>query len=69
MVVQGGQWPEAANATFDLDYGIPVYSTANVTQDSHTVLETLVFDDQYVIPVIANNECTGTATVIQPPVL
>ena len=46
MVVQGGQWPEAANATFDLDYVIPVYSTANVTQDSHTVLETLVFDDQ-----------------------
>ncbi len=35
-------WTETANAVFDLDYVIPVYSTANVTQDSHAILETLV---------------------------
>lgn len=58
-------WAEVANAAFDLDYVIPVYSTANVTQDSHTILETLVFDDQYIIPVMAKYECIGTATVAQ----
>lgn len=60
-----GSWTEVANTALDLGYVIPVYSTANVTKDSHTILETLVFDDQYIIPVMAKDECIGTVTVVQ----
>ena len=58
-------WTETANAIFDLEYVIPIYSTANVTEDSLTILETLAFDNQYMIPVMSNGKCIGTATVAQ----
>ena len=58
-------WAETANAMLDLEYVIPIYSTANATKDSLTILETLVFDNQYMIPVMSNGKCIGTATVAQ----
>ena len=58
-------WTETANAIFDLEYVIPIYSTANVTEDSLAILETLAFDNQYMIPVMSNGKCIGTATVAQ----
>lgn len=58
-------WTETANAIFDLEYVIPIYSTANVTKDSLAILETLAFDDQYMIPVMFNGKCIGTATIVQ----
>ena len=38
-------WAEVENATLDLKCVVPIYSTANVTKDSHTILETLAFDN------------------------
>lgn len=58
-------WAETANAIFGLEYVIPIYSTANATTDSHAILETLTFDNQYMIPVMSNEKCIGTATVAQ----
>lgn len=60
-----GSWTEAANATLNFEYVIPIYSTANVAKDSHTILDILVFDNQYMIPVMSNDECIGTITVVQ----
>lgn len=59
------RWTETANAIFDLEYVIPIYSTANVTKDSLAILETLAFDNQYMIPVMFNGKCIGTATIAQ----
>ncbi len=58
-------WAEVENATLDLKCVVPIYSTANVTKDSHTILETLAFDNKYLIPVMSNDECIGTVTVVQ----
>ena len=58
-------WVEAENATLDFKCVVPIYSTANVTKDSHTILETLAFDNKYLIPVMSNDECIGTVTVVQ----
>lgn len=58
-------WAETANAILDLEYVIPIYSTVNATKDSLTILETLAFDNQYMIPVMSNGKCIGTATVAQ----
>ena len=58
-------WAETANAMLDLEYVIPIYSTANVTKDSLTILETLAFDNQYMIPVMSNGKYIGTVTVAQ----
>ena len=58
-------WAEVENATLDFECVIPIYSTANVTKDSHTILETLEFNNKYMIPVMSNNECIGTITVVQ----
>ena len=58
-------WAETANANFDLEYVIPIYSTINATKDSLAILETLAFDNQYMIPVMSNGKCIGTATVGQ----
>lgn len=58
-------WTETANAIFDLEYVIPIYSTANATKDSLAILETLAFDNQYMIPVMSNGKCIGTATIAQ----
>lgn len=58
-------WTETVNAIFDLEYVIPVYSTANATEDSLAIIETLAFNNQYMIPVISNGKCIGTATVEQ----
>ncbi|MBE7726352.1 MAG: hypothetical protein E7244_18680 [Enterocloster citroniae] len=57
-------WAEVENATLDLKCVVPIYSTANVTKDSHTILETLSFDNKYLIPVMSNDECIGTVTVV-----
>lgn len=58
-------WAEAENAVLDFKCVIPVYTTANAAKDSHTILETLAFDNQYMIPVISNEKCIGTVTVEQ----
>lgn len=58
-------WTETTRAVFDLEYVIPIYSTTNATKDSLTILETLAFDNQYMIPVMYNGKCIGTATVAQ----
>ena len=58
-------WSETANANFDLEYVIPIYSTINATKDSLAILDTLAFDNQYMIPVMSNGKCIGTATVGQ----
>lgn len=58
-------WAETANANFDLEYVIPIYSTINATKDSLAILDTLAFDNQYMIPVMSNGKCIGTATVGQ----
>lgn len=58
-------WAEVENATLDFKYVVPIYSTANVTKDSHTILETLAFDNKYFIPVMSHDECIGTVTVVQ----
>lgn len=58
-------WAEAENAALDFKCVIPVYSTANVTKYSHSIMETLAFKNEYMIPVIANNECIGTITAVQ----
>ncbi len=60
-----GSWAEVENAILDFECVIPIYSTANVTKDSHTILETLEFNNKYMIPVMSNNECIGTITVVQ----
>lgn len=58
-------WAEVENATLDFKCVVPIYSTANVTKDSHTILETLAFDNKYFIPVMSHDECIGTVTVVQ----
>lgn len=58
-------WAETANANFDLEYVIPIYSTIDATEDSLAIIDTLAFDNQYMIPVMSNGKCIGTATVGQ----
>ena len=58
-------WAETANANFDLEYVVPIYSTINATKDSLAILETLEFDNQYMIPIMSNGKCIGTTTVGQ----
>ncbi len=58
-------WTEIPNSTLNFAYVIPIYSTANMTENSSTILETLLFDNQYKIPAISNGECIGTFTIVQ----
>ena len=58
-------WTEIPNSTLNFAYVIPIYSTANATENSSSILETLLFDNQYKIPAISNGECIGTFTIVQ----
>ena len=58
-------WTEIPNSTLNFAYVVPIYSTANATENSNSILETLLFDNQYKIPAISNGECIGTFTIIQ----
>ena len=56
-------WTEVDGATLKLDYTLPIYFTLNMAQDSNTILETLVFDDHYMIPAVSNGTCIGVFTI------
>lgn len=58
-------WMQMPNTTLNFAYVIPVYTTANMTESSSTILETLMFDNQYMIPALSNGECVGAFTVMQ----
>lgn len=58
-------WTETPGAALNFAYVIPIYSTANMTENSSTILETLMFDNQYMIPAVSNGKCIGTFTIMQ----
>lgn len=58
-------WTQMPNTTLNFAYVIPIYFTANMTQNSNTISETLMFDNQYMIPALSNGECVGAFTVMQ----
>lgn len=58
-------WTQMPNATLNFSYVIPIYSTAAMTESSNAILETLMFDTQYMIPALSNGVCVGAFTVIQ----
>lgn len=58
-------WTETPNATLNFSHIIPIYATANMTESSSSILETLTFDNQYMIPALSKGECIGAFTVSQ----
>lgn len=58
-------WTEVDGATLEFDYTLPIYITLNMGQDSNTVLGTLIFDNQYMIPAMADGTCIGAFTVVK----
>lgn len=58
-------WTQMPNSTLSLEYVIPLYSTANMGERTSKILETLMFDNQYMIPALSNEECIGACTVIK----
>jgi len=58
-------WTEVNGSTFEFDYTLPIYVTLNIERDSNTVLETLVFDNQYMIPAMSDSTCIGAFTIVK----
>ena len=56
---------EVDDAALGLNYTLPIYITLNMTQGDDTVLETLVFDNQYMIPVMSDSTCIGALTIVK----
>lgn len=58
-------WTEVDDTTLEFDYTLPIYITVNIGQDSDTVLGTLTFDNQYMIPAMVDSTCIGAFTIVK----
>lgn len=58
-------WTETDQSALDFDCVLPIYFTLNMAQSSNTILETLTFDNWYMIPALSHGECIGAFTIVR----
>lgn len=60
-------WAEDSteNMSIKYEYVLPVYTPDNIANSSSSILETLVFANQYKAPAVSDGTCVGTFTLVK----
>ena len=62
---EAAEWAGEADARFDFDAVLPVYSTIGLNGSSDSLLSALRFEGAYSLSVLSGGRCLGRATVVR----